>query len=150
MFFSRIAFALFLIEMFTLFLIVGEIGFFPAFGLWALSAFAGIWLIQEQGIATMKRAQESLHRGALPVGEMFESFCLLGAGLLLIMPGFVSDLLAIAFLIPAFRNIVRTRGAKTFGLRDAPTRTYDDGVIDGVYERVPERPEQISPRSIDN
>lgn len=150
MFFSRITFALVLIEIFTLFVIIGEIGFFAVLGLWALSAVAGMWLIQEQGIATMRRAQESLNRGAFPVGEMFGSFCLFGAGLLLIMPGFISDALAIALLVPAFRNLLRTRGAKTFGFKEDSMRAQDDGVIDGVYERVPERNEQIPAKNTEN
>lgn len=152
MFFSRIAFALVLIEMLVLFAVIGEIGFFAAFGLWALSAVIGVWLIQEQGLATMRRAQESFNRGVLPMGDMFESLCLLGAGLLLIMPGFVSDVVAAALLVPSFRNLARRRGAKIFGLKEQqqPQPTYDDGVIDGVYERVPERNERISPKNLEN
>lgn len=150
MFFSRIAFALVLVEILILVALIGEIGFFAVFGLWAVSAVAGIWLIQEQGMATMRRAQESFQRGTMPVGEMFESLCLFGAGLLLIMPGFVSDAFALALLVPACRNLLRGRGPKTFGFKEGPARGYDDAVIDGVYERVPERSEQITAKNPEN
>jgi UPF0716 protein FxsA len=150
MFFSRIAFALLLVEAFGLFVIIGEIGLLATLGLWALSAVIGMWLIQEQGVATFGRVQAALSRGEIPVGEMYESLCGFGAGLLLIMPGFVSDILAIALLIPAFRNFLRMRSTPAAGFKPHSSRTYDDGVIDGVYERVPERVEQISPKTPEN
>lgn len=150
MFFWRIVFALVLVEIFILAALIGEIGFFAVFGLWLVTAFFGGWLMQEQGMATLNRAQASLNRGALPVGELFEGLCVFGAGALLIMPGFVSDLVAFALLVPSFRNLLRIRGAKSFGLKEENIRAADDGVIDGVYERVSERPEQIVAKSPEN
>lgn len=150
MFFGRIALVLMVIEIFVLVAIIGEIGFFATLGLWLISALIGGWLMQEQGMSTLKRAQASFERGMLPVDELFESLCLFGAGALFIMPGFVSDFFAFALLVPSFRNLLRSRGGKTFGLKDAPLRPQEDGVIDGVYERVPERTEQIPPRTHEN
>lgn len=153
MFFWRIVFALILVEIFALIALIaliGEIGFFAVFGLWLVSAFFGGWLMQEQGMATLNRAQASLNRGTLPMGDLFEGLCVFGAGALLIMPGFISDIVALALLVPSFRNLVRTRGAKTFGLKEENMRASDDGVIDGVYERVPERTEQIMAKNPEN
>ncbi len=150
MFFGRIALALAVVEIITFAAIIGEIGFWTTLGLWVLSALVGAWLMQEQGMATFKRAQASFERGQFPVDEMFESLCLFAAGALLILPGFVSDVFAFALLVPSFRNLLRSRGAKTFGLKEAPVRAYEDGVIDGVYERVPERTEQIPPKNPEN
>ncbi len=150
MFFGRIAFVLALVEIFTFAAIISEIGFFKTLGLWFLSALVGGWLMQEQGLATFKRAQDSFDRGVLPVDELFESLCLFAAGALLILPGFISDLFAFALLVPFIRNLLRTRGAKTFGLREERRPAYEDGVIDGVYERVPERTEQIAPKTPEN
>lgn len=150
MFFGRIALALAVVEIFVLAAIIGEIGFFATLGLWFLSALIGGWLMQEQGINTLRRAQASFDRGVLPVDELFESLCLFAAGALFIMPGFVGDLFAFALLAPSFRNLLRSRGGKTFGLRDAPQRPEEDGIIDGVYERVSDRAEQIAPKSPEN
>jgi UPF0716 family protein affecting phage T7 exclusion len=147
MFFSRIALALFLAEVFGLFVVVGEIGFFATLGLWALSAVIGVWLIRRQGMTTFGRAQAAFSRGEIPVGEMYEGLCIFGAGLLLIMPGFVSDLLAVALFIPSFRNFLRIRTAPAAGFKAQATHTYDGDVIDGVYERVPERMDQIPPKT---
>lgn len=147
MFFGRIALALAIVEMIAFAVIIGEIGFWATLGLWALSALIGGWLMQEQGMATFKRAQAAFERGILPMDELFESLCLFAAGALLILPGFVSDVFAFALLVPSFRNLLRSRGGKSFGLKDPPAPAYEDGVIDGVYERVPERTEQIPPKN---
>jgi UPF0716 protein FxsA len=147
MLFRRIGFALVLLEIVSLAAVVGGIGFFAAMGLWFLTAFIGGWLIQEQGFETLRRAQASFERNVFPAAEIFESFCVFAAGLLLIMPGFVSDILAFALLVPSFRNLLRRRGGSAFGLREETMRARDDGVIDGVYERVPEHAVQIAPES---
>lgn len=150
MLFQRIGFALVLLEILVLAAVIGEIGFFAALGLWLLTAFIGGWLIQEQGFGTLRRAQAAFERNVFPAAEIFEGFCIFAAGLLLIMPGFVSDVLAFALLVPAFRNLLRRRGGSAFGLREETMRSPDDGVIDGVYERVPERTGQIAPKTPEN
>ena len=150
MFFWRIALALVVLEIIVMGVVIDNIGFFPTLGLWVLSAMIGGWLVQEQGMATMTRAQASFDRGVLPMGEMFESLCLFAAGALFILPGFVSDAIAFALLIPFVRNLLRTKGATKFGLREENLRPRDDGVIDGVYERVPEQNERIAPKSPEN
>lgn len=150
MFFWRIGGALALLEIVVLAMVIGEIGFFATLGLWLLTVFIGGWLIQEQGLETLRRAQASFERNIFPGAEIFEGFCVFAAGLLLIIPGFVSDIAAAALLAPSFRNLLRRRGGKTFGLREEDKPAHDDGVIDGVYERVPERTEQIAPKTPEN
>lgn len=150
MFFWRAALALVLLEIVVFAAVIGEIGFFAALGLWLLSVMIGGWLMQEQGLGVMARAQAAFDRGAVPVGELFESFCLFAAGALFILPGFVSDIIAFALLVPALRNVLRVKGAGYFGMKEADMRPYDDGVIDGVYERVQEKPGQIPPKSPEN
>jgi UPF0716 protein FxsA len=109
--FFRIGFALVFVEILVLAAVVGEIGFFAALGLWFLTAFIGGWLIQEQGFETLRRAQVSFERNVFPAAEIFESFCIFAAGLLLIMPGFVSDTLAFAArsLVPQFAAPARRK-----------------------------------------
>jgi UPF0716 protein FxsA len=143
MFFWKALPALILVEILVFAAVIGEIGFFATLGLWLLSAMIGGWLVNEQGLATLTRAQASFEKGVLPVGEIFDSLCLFAAGALLILPGFVSDVFAFAILVPGIRTILRTRGAPKFGLKEENLRPRDDSVIDGVYERVPERTEQI-------
>ncbi len=126
--------------------IAGAIGFFTAFGFLLLSALAGGFLVRAQGLNTLMKAQQSFDRGAMPVDTIFESLCLLIAGILFIIPGFISDLLAFALLFPMVRKTVKERSAVKFGFGEEVFRPRDDGVIDGTYEVIEEDPAKIPPR----
>ncbi|MBI5782739.1 MAG: FxsA family protein, partial [Gammaproteobacteria bacterium] len=55
------------------------------------SAVFGIWLVRAQGFATATRVQAMIARGESPALGMLEGLALLAAGVLLLIPGFVTD-----------------------------------------------------------
>ncbi|HUC63432.1 MAG TPA: FxsA family protein [Alphaproteobacteria bacterium] len=85
------------------------IGVLPTVALTLLSTAAGIALMRHQGLATLARARASAERNEPPVDEMLDGLCILLAGLLLIVPGFVTDALGLLLFIPAVRRRVRMR-----------------------------------------
>lgn len=143
MFFWQAGLFFLLLETFTLFAVIGEIGFFKTFFLWLLTVFAGSMIIQRQGMATLMRVQGLVNRGAVPVDDLFDGICLVIAGLLFMMPGFLGDLIAVMLLIQPIRRLIRDKNfVRTAGRTDI-FRTQDDGVIDGSYVRVEETVEII-------
>jgi len=64
----------------------------------------GSVLLRRQGLAVLRRAQEAADRGELPVGAVFEGFCVVAGAILLIIPGFVTDVVGILLLIPFLRD----------------------------------------------
>jgi UPF0716 protein FxsA len=76
-----------------------------------LAAFAagiiGIALIRAQGFQLLLRTRAQLDRGEVPVREVFDAVCLAAAGVLLVLPGFFSDFLAILLLLPPVRAALR-------------------------------------------
>lgn len=87
------------------FIEVGDwIGAGPTVGLVILSAILGSVLIRWQGLSVLKRAQASAERGESPVGAVFEGFCVVVAGLLLIIPGFLTDIVGILLFVRPIRN----------------------------------------------
>jgi UPF0716 protein FxsA len=70
----------------------------------ALAALLGAILIRVQGWMTLVRAREALARGQLPALEMLEGLALVFAGILLIVPGFFTDLLAVLLVIRPLRR----------------------------------------------
>jgi len=95
---------------------IGEIAVFiqagDRFGLWptlgavVLTAIVGTVLLRHQGFATLRRIQESVNRGEPPVAELFDGFCLLIAGALLLMPGFITDSIGFLLFLPPFRRLL--------------------------------------------
>ena len=93
-----------LIEIYLLIKIGGVIGAFPTVVLVVLTAVIGAALARHQGLATLQRLQATMARGEAPAIEMFEGVLLLVGALLLLTPGFMTDLLGFACLIPQTRR----------------------------------------------
>ena len=55
----------------------------------------------------MARGREQLDRGQLPARELFDGFCLVIAGALLLTPGFMTDAIGLALFVPGFRDWLR-------------------------------------------
>jgi UPF0716 protein FxsA len=72
----------------------------------AISA-AGAWLLKQQGLATWRRLQQSLQRGAMPAEEVTDGALILFGGALLLTPGFLTDLIGLLLLLPPSRAVVK-------------------------------------------
>jgi UPF0716 protein FxsA len=68
------------------------------------SAVFGIWLVRAQGFAAATRVQTMIAQGESPALGMLEGLALLAAGVLLVIPGFLTDVAAFALLIPPLRR----------------------------------------------
>jgi UPF0716 protein FxsA len=168
--------ALFLLAAFTavpvieiaLFIEVGGwIGLWPTIAIVVATAFAGTTLLRLQGLAVLQRAQESAARNELPVAEVYDGLCLLVAGVLLLTPGFFTDVLGFLIFIPVFRHtaglviwrwLVRSGrvsvhtagfGGQRGGNGPRDPRGRSGTVIDGDYEEVDPAPsdrDRLGPR----
>lgn len=68
----------------------------------------GTWLVKQQGLAVWRRFNQAVQGGRIPHLEIIDGAIVLSAGLLFLLPGFVSDVVAILVLLPPVR--VRIRG----------------------------------------
>ena len=68
------------------------------------TAFIGSRLLKQQGWATMARAQQNIAEGQQPTIEILEGVVILISGVLLITPGFITDILGLLGLIPFSRQ----------------------------------------------
>ena len=128
----------------------GAIGVWPTIGLTVATALAGSLLLRHQGLTTLMRARAQMDRGELPARELFEGLCLVLAGALLLVPGFVTDALGLLLFLPPFRRLLRlliarhvaakaARGeARVFvgGVEVTGRERRRGGVIEGEYEDV--------------
>jgi len=92
-------------EIYLLLQIGGIVGIFPTILLVVFTAVLGAWLLRRQGFATWKRFQDNLAKGEIPAYEMIEGPILLVGGALLLTPGFFTDAIGFACLIPQVRQI---------------------------------------------
>jgi UPF0716 protein FxsA len=91
----------------ALFLKVGSLIGIPAtIGLVLLTALAGTMLVRSQGLDAINKVRASASRGEAPVEALIQGACVLVAGVLLLTPGFATDALGFALLIPPIRSLI--------------------------------------------
>jgi len=91
-------------EIYLLLQVGGVIGALPTILLVVSTAMLGAFLLKQQGLATFQSFQASLAQGEVPAYEMIEGPIILLGGALLLTPGFLTDMLGIACLIPSLRR----------------------------------------------
>lgn len=82
----------------------GAIGFWPTILVVISTAVAGTALLRHQGLGALNRLQDSLSKGEALSGPLFDGFCLLAAGALLLTPGFFTDTMGFLLFIPPIRR----------------------------------------------
>jgi UPF0716 protein FxsA len=101
---SLILLALPLIEIAVFVLVGSQIGVLPTIALVILSAVAGGILVRIQGFGILTRIRQQLESGRDPGRELAHGMMILLAGILLVIPGFVTDILGILLFIPPIRD----------------------------------------------
>lgn len=120
----------------AVFIVVGrEIGVLPTLALVILSGLVGFSLLRTQGLDILRRIQAELDAGRMPGEALFHGALVVAAGLLLILPGFVSDIVGIALFLPPVRAAIwralRRRVEVVVVETRAPRRDgYDRPVVD--------------------
>jgi UPF0716 protein FxsA len=92
-----------LAEIAVLIQVGGWIGLWPTLALIVLTAVIGTAVLRQQGLSVLLRAQRQLEEGTIPIAEVFEGFCLVIAGALLLTPGFITDAVGALLLNPPMR-----------------------------------------------
>ncbi|MEX2480299.1 MAG: FxsA family protein [Gammaproteobacteria bacterium] len=137
-----------LIELYCLIQVGRVIGAGTTVALVVLTAVLGAWLLRLQGLITLARARATLDQGELPAQELVEGLILLLTGVLLLTPGFLTDAIGFAALVPAIRRAlartlaarlivraVQTRGPPGSGPGpDGPQAGHRPRTIDAEYQ----------------
>lgn len=88
------------------FIVVGrQIGVLPTLGLVLASAFAGLILLRIQGFGVMTRIRSEVDAGRDPSRQLAHGVMVLLAGILLLIPGFVTDIFGILLFLPPARDL---------------------------------------------
>ena len=129
----------------------GEIGAGATIMLCIAAMIAGSLLVQYQGLKTTLSIQQALDRGEMPVQDMFDGICKFMAGILLILPGFFSDAVALVLLIPFMREWLRLYLTRYFiGEPIIAARGKAAGdVLEGEFTRVDSTEIKDEPRRLD-
>ena len=103
--------------------------------LWVIGAvMAGFMLLRHTGLQAVGRLRAALAEGREPGHSIIDAACFAAAAILLIIPGFVSDALAVVLMLPVTRHWLLRRTAAHF-----EARVYQStGTIHGEFTVVPD------------
>ena len=120
------------LEIFLLIKIGGQVGALNTVALIFLTAIIGIYFAKLQGIRTLKSGMVNLYQNKMPIYEMMSGASIAFAALLLIIPGFITDLTGFLLLIPFTRKIFFKLAFKNKPVTDIKKQddTIDGEVID--------------------
>ena len=94
------------LEIFLMIKIGGNIGALNTIALIFLTAIIGIYYARIQGIQTLRSGLTNLYRNKLPVYEIVSGASIAFGSLMLIIPGFLTDLMGFLLLVPITRRII--------------------------------------------
>jgi len=124
----------------------GLIGLWPTLAIVVLTAIAGTYLVRSQGLQVLGQVRGSFNRLSDPTEPLAHGAMVLFSGALLLTPGFFTDALGFALLIPPVRSAVyryvraRVRvETVTYGEGARPSQGGDNQTIEGDYEEVAPR-----------
>lgn len=108
-----------IIELAVVIWLAGIFGWLPTLFALAVLSVLGVWMAKRQGAALIGRARDAFRSGSAPAREGLDGTLVLAAGLLCLLPGFLTDLLGLALLIPVVRRPIG-RWASRRWKRSAP------------------------------
>jgi UPF0716 protein FxsA len=114
--------------------VASAIGVLDTLGILVLFSVGGLVLVRHEGLGTMARMRAELDAGRVPAGQLADGFWLCLAGLLLIIPGFVTDIAGLLLLLPPVRSLAKWGVARRFGQGSGTTVIRVEGTrVDGSW-----------------
>ena len=126
-----------LIEIYLFIKIGTSIGAFNTIALILITAVAGVSYARYEGFNTLKSGMSQLLRNEVPIYEIISGAALTFAAILLIFPGFATDILGLFLVIPFTRKIIFKLLSKKFQSNKKDFKQKD--FIEGEYKDIDER-----------
>ena len=123
------------IEIYLLIKIGSEIGAITTILLIFITAIVGVYYAKYEGLNTLRSGFNQLKQNETPTYEMLSGAAIAFAALLLIIPGFATDLLGFLFIFPLTRKLIFNNLFKKFNT----VNTRKNNFIDGEYEDLDDK-----------
>ena len=120
------------VEIYLLIKIGSQIGAISTILLIFTTAIIGVYYAKYEGLNTLKSGFAQLSKNETPAYEVISGAAIAFAALLLIIPGFVTDILGFLLIFPYSRKLIFNKLAKRF----KPKRNEKNNFIDGDFEDI--------------
>ena len=120
------------IEIYLFIKIGSQIGALTTITLIFITALLGIMYARYEGLNTIKSGFTQLIKNELPAYEIISGAAITFAALLLIIPGFATDIIGFLIIFPLTRKIIFKNLSSKFQMK----KKVDENIIDGEYEDI--------------
>ena len=123
-----------LIEIYLFIKIGSYIGAFNTVSLILITAIVGIIYARYEGFNTLRSGMSQLIKNEIPVYEIISGAALAFAALLLILPGFATDLMGLVLIFPPTRKLILKNFSKKYTSKNKNKKDYIDGEFEDKDE----------------
>ena len=127
-----------LIEIYLFIKVGSQIGALNTILLIATTAVVGIWYARFEGFNTLRSGMSQLFKNEVPLYEIISGAAIAFAALLLILPGFATDIIGILLVFPVTRKIILSKYAKKYSSKKK-NKTSEKNYIEGEYEDIEDK-----------
>ena len=121
-----------LIEIYLFIKVGSYIGAFNTISLILLTAIIGIMYARYEGFNTLRSGMSQLIKNQLPVYEIISSAALAFAALLLILPGFATDLIGLLLIFPPTRKLLFRKVSKNYSNKNNKKQDFINGEFEDI------------------
>ncbi|MBF6058193.1 MULTISPECIES: FxsA family protein [Thiomicrorhabdus] len=139
-FFFLLFIAVPLVELYFLIQVGSVIGALPTVLLTIFTAVLGVYLMRSQGVDIMMKAQRMMAQGEAPQEAIFEGVFIFIGGVLLLIPGLITDALGFLFLVPPVRRYLIKQSFKGLQVSGRYSYRSDDNVFEGEWQEKTQVP----------
>jgi len=123
-----------LIEIYLFIKIGSYIGAFNTVSLILITAIVGIIYARYEGFNTLRSGMSQLIKNEIPIYEIISGAALTFAALLLILPGFATDLMGLILIFPPTRKLILKNFSKKYTSKNQKKKDYIDGEFEDKDE----------------
>ena len=127
-----------LIEIYLFIKIGSQIGALNTVLLILITAIVGIWYARYEGFNTLRSGMSQLVRNEVPLYEMISGAAIAFAALLLILPGFATDIIGILLIFPVTRKIILSKYSKKYSSKKK-SKNVGKNFIEGEYADIDDK-----------
>ena len=125
-----------LIEIYLFIKIGAQIGAFNTVLLILITAIVGIWYARYEGFNTLRSGMSQLVKNELPLYEIISGAAIAFAALLLILPGFATDIIGLLLVFPITRKLILSKYSTNFSKKN---ERKNKKFIEGEYEDIEDK-----------
>ena len=126
-----------LVEIYLFIKIGSYIGAFNTISLILITAIIGVWYARYEGFNTLKSGMEQLMKNNIPFYEIISGAALAFAALLLILPGFATDIIGLLLIFPPTRSFFLKPVSKKYPSKNKANNKKN--FIEGEYEDIDDK-----------